>query len=229
MANTKTPLQVSYEAHHRDHSRYGFSYLGEERGKRFASWIGTGKRILDLGCRDGVLTQYYLPGNRVTGIDIDRHALAIAHERTGMAVLWQDLNHVALPLADRSFDIVVAGEVLEHLEDPAALVEEALRVLRPAGGFVGSVPNSFHWRFRLASLRGQDIEDPTHLSRLSRSDMRVLLRGFAHLELVPIGGMGGRMIPMVPKTMSQLLLRLWPDLLANDLVFFARRIGETPA
>jgi 2-polyprenyl-3-methyl-5-hydroxy-6-metoxy-1,4-benzoquinol methylase len=62
-------------------ARYGFIYRVGERGPQFAAWIGTGKRVLDLGCRDGSLTRYYVEGNIVVGVDIDQQALSLLGAR----------------------------------------------------------------------------------------------------------------------------------------------------
>jgi len=114
-----------------------------------------------------------------------------------------------LPFEDSSFDAVVAGELLEHLQFPDALVAEAKRVLRPGGVFVGSVPNAFRLQSRLRFLRGRAPEDdPTHLRMFSAGAMRELLAGFEGVELSFVGGR---------------YRGLHPRLLARDLVFSARR------
>jgi len=205
-------------------ARYGFIYRVGERGPQFAAWIGTGKRVLDLGCRDGSLTRYYVEGNIVVGVDIDQQALSLAHEWLGIATLWLDLNRSSLPFGDGSFDVVVAGEVLEHLIDPAFVVGEAHRVLVPGGMLIGSVPNSFHWRARLAFLAGRSIEDPAHLHLFSRTKLLALLGGFQCVEVVPVGGIGGRVFPVFPVWLSQPLVWNLPTLFANDLLFRAVKI-----
>src|ERR671931_326961 len=159
----RTRLEAKYAAYHAEAGRYGFSYRLEERGPALATWVGRGRRVLDLGCRDGSLTRYYATDNTVTGVDIDRAALARARETLGIETVWLNLNSEGLPFAPATFDIVVAGEVLEHVLAPEDVVVEARRVLVSGGRFVGSVPNSFHWRERLAFLRGRSFEDPTHL------------------------------------------------------------------
>jgi len=222
----RTQLEATYAAHHAGQQRYGFSYRAKERGPQFAAWVGTGKRVLDLGCRDGLLTQYYVAGNQVTGVDIDQQALALGAQRLGIRTLWLDLNCEKLPFEQGAFDVVVAGELLEHLVDPALMVGEVQRILVPGGMFIGSVPNSFHWRARLAYLQGRSIEDPTHLQRFSRSTLLKLLQGFAHIRVVPVGGIGGRLLPTVPGWASQPLVRALPTLLANDFLFVSTIRGQ---
>jgi len=217
---------VSAEAcavRHPQFKRYGFSYRIAERGPQFAAWIGTGKSVLDLGCRDGTLTHCYIAGNIVIGVDIDARALSLAHTRLGIATVSLDLNRERLPFDDGSFDIVVAGEVLEHLVDPGFAVSEARRVLVPGGRLIGSVPNGFHWRARLACVLGRSFDDPTHLHRFSRPKVTRLLKDFDAVELIPIGGIGGRFLPVVPASLSQPVVRSLPTLFANVFLFCATK------
>jgi SAM-dependent methyltransferase len=108
-----------------------------------------------------------------------------------------------------SFDAVVLGEILEHVRRPEDVVSEALRVLRPAGVLVGSVPNAFRLQSRLLFLAGREPEDdPTHLHLYSPDAVRRLLAGFEQVTLEFVGGR---------------YHRIHPRLLARDLVFIARR------
>lgn len=219
----RNSLQDAYMAHHTGGARYGFSYRERERGPVFAAWVGNGKRVLDLGCRDGSLTQYYIVGNTVTGVDIDPRALTLAQERLGISTLCLDLNCAQLPFADVSFEVIIAGELLEHLVNPVGVVHEIQRVLVPGGAFIGSVPNSFHWHARLAFLRGQSSEDPTHLHLFSLETARSLLQSFQNVELLPMGGIGGRRAPAMPAWLSQPLVHGLPTLFANDFLFRATK------
>ena len=200
-------LGERYEEHHRERRDEGDFVFVPERIPLFVAAIGTGKRVLDLGCRSGALTLHFLEGNEVVGLDVDRAALARA-EALGIEPVEANVEE-PLPLADGSFDAVVAGELLEHLQIPEALVAEARRVLRPGGVLVGSVPNAFRLQSRLRFLRGRSPEDdPTHLHLFSPAAVRELLSGFEDVTLDYVGGR---------------YRRLHPRLLARDLVFRAVR------
>jgi 2-polyprenyl-3-methyl-5-hydroxy-6-metoxy-1,4-benzoquinol methylase len=217
----KSQRATAYAKHHSLHRRYGFGYLAAERGAQFVAWIGVGKRVLDLGCRDGYLTRSFLDGNSITGVDIDREALALARQALAISTVWLDLNREPLPFEDSSFDVVVAGEVLEHLLDPAQVASDAHRVLVPGGQFVGSVPNAFHWRARLTFLRGHSREDPTHLHHFSLSALLAVLGAFKRVDVVPIGGVGGGVMPVLPPWLALPAVRRLPTLFANDFLFRA--------
>jgi SAM-dependent methyltransferase len=200
-------LGERYEEHHRERRDEGDFVFVPERIPYFRAAIGTGKRVLDLGCRSGALTQHFLEGNSVVGLDVDSAALEKA-AALGIEPVQANVEEM-LPFEDASFDAVVAGELLEHLQFPDGLVAEIHRVLRPRGVLVGSVPNAFRVQSRLRFLRGKPPEDdPTHLRMFSPAEMRALLAGF---DDVRIDFVGGR------------YARLHARLLGRDLVFSAAR------
>jgi SAM-dependent methyltransferase len=204
-------LNERYRQHHRQ-EKQEFVFGGDERGELIASLVGgQGKRVLDVGCRTGALTQYYAAGNDVVGVDVDRDALGRARERLGIETIWADVEE-GLPLDDASFDVVVMGELLEHLADPAAAVDNVRRVLRPGGIFAGSVPNAFRLKSRVAYARGRyPVDwDPTHLQLFTPEALRRLLDGFEDVE---VGFAVGR------------FTRLHPRLLGNVQIFRARKHG----
>jgi SAM-dependent methyltransferase len=201
-------LSERYGEHHRERRTREFVYAGEERAALFRDYVGgPNRRVLDLGCRYGALTRAYAEGNLVTGVDVDREALAEA-AKLGIETRWADVDE-PLPFDDATFDVVVAGELLEHVRDPAGLVAEARRVLRPDGPFVASVPNAFRLKNRLRFLLGRKPEDdPTHLHMFSPTDVRTLLDGF---EDPRVHFIAGRLVP------------IHGPLFANDIVFTGRK------
>jgi SAM-dependent methyltransferase len=201
-------LSERYSEHNRLERGAGFVFAGQERVELFRRYVGgPGRRVLDLGCRDGALTNAYAAGNEIVGVDADREALAEA-EKLGIETHWADLDE-PLPFCDASFDVVVAGELLEHLRDPRRLVAEARRVLRPGGTFVASVPNAYRLKNRLRFLLGRKPEDdPTHLQMFAPADVWSLLAGFEEPRLHFIAG---RLVPLHAR------------LFANDVVFCGRK------
>jgi len=201
-------LSRRYAEHNRNERGRGFVFAGPEREELFKRYVGgPGRRVLDLGCRDGALTQAYLAGNEVVGVDADQDALADA-ARLGIETRWADLDQ-PLDVPDVSFDVAVAGELLEHLRDPHQLIAEVRRVLRPGGTFVASVPNAYRLKRRLSFLLGRPPDsDPTHLQMFSAGDVRALLRDFEEPRLHFVAG---RLVPLHAR------------LFANDIVFAGRK------
>jgi ubiquinone/menaquinone biosynthesis C-methylase UbiE len=106
--------------------------------------IGSGCRVLDVGCGTGtqaVLVKQTHPDAEVVGIDGDEKVLAIARrkaERAGAEVLLDEGLATALPYADARFDRVLSSLVFHHLEeaDKRRAAAEILRVLAPGGAFL---------------------------------------------------------------------------------------------
>lgn len=111
--------------------------------------------VLDLGCGAGFLANDLArAGLRVTGVDLSPDSLAVAraHDSTG-TVDYRVADALALPFPDASVDVVACMDLLEHVEDPSALVREAARVLRPGGLFLVHTFNRT-WLADLVVIRG---------------------------------------------------------------------------
>lgn len=182
-----TILQSLYSDYHKDQKRWGVISGGTGRGVLFKSWIGVGKKVLDLGCRDGALTKFYLDNNKVIGADIDDHALKLCIARIGIPVVCLDMNRT-FPFRSGEFDVVVMGEVLEHGFFPQLILKEVHRVLKDGGLVVGSVPNAYRLKNRLRFLLGHEFQrDRMHLHFFSIKRLRYLLsQYFDNIFVIPI-------------------------------------------
>lgn len=197
--NEKSLIQSFYESHHKNGQRLEQSFLKNKRGPLFSEWIGTNKKVLDLGGRDGTLTKYFIEKNNVILGDIDENALEIAQKRHQIKTISLDLNR-SLPFQDNSFDAVVMAEVLEHLPYPIITLSEIKRVLKTNGKFIGNVPLAYHLKDRWQVLRGRQLlisGDPTHLQFLSYEDAQNLISSFFTIEKIVIikGGIFSKKFP----------------------------------
>lgn len=95
--------------------------------------------VLDVGCYDGQFIGRVLPGVRATGVDVSAMALELAR-RTGLRVVRAQVE-TSLPFRDAVFATVVAAEVIEHVFDTQAFVDELARVVRPGGWVAITTPN----------------------------------------------------------------------------------------
>ena len=101
-------------------------------------------RILDLGAGEGFVSLALREafGSRVVALDAAPPILhqGVGRDLHGLGQAWLLGDGAQLPFGDRSFDGVVCSEVLEHVEDDAAVVREIARVLKPGGVAALTVP-----------------------------------------------------------------------------------------
>jgi 2-polyprenyl-3-methyl-5-hydroxy-6-metoxy-1,4-benzoquinol methylase/FtsZ-binding cell division protein ZapB len=155
--------------------------------------VGSNKRVLDVGCDTGYLGEELSSfGNRVSGVEIDPVTGAEAAKRLERVVV-ADLEG-GDPLGQfepGSFDVVIFGDVLEHLRDPLPTLRAARPLLAPGGSIIISTPNVAHGDIRLSLLSGQfrytktGILDETHTRFFTRESLITLLRdgGFVLADL----------------------------------------------
>lgn len=96
-------------------------------------WLDGAASILDVGCGEGQISRLVDAG-RVVGVDPTWAQLVVARERGGGPSYARGTAN-ALPIADRSFDAVVACLVFEHIVDVDGAIAEVARVLKPGGRF----------------------------------------------------------------------------------------------
>jgi len=127
-----------------------------------------GSRILDFGCGTGGNVATAGAIGDVVGIEPDRGALELARGRGG--ALFCRAVGTALPFADGTFDVVLASDVLEHIENDALAAAEIHRVLRRGGHLVFSVP-AHSWLF------AQHDVALRHYRRYTPAGIRGVLQG----------------------------------------------------
>jgi len=129
----------SLQDHDQDH--YGGVAANDALAARAA--IDDGCEVLDVCCGLGGPSRYLAHnyGCRVTGVDLTESRIEGARKLTDMVglagrVSFRCANALALPFADRSFDVVISQEAFCHIPDKTRLLAQCLRVLRPGGRLV---------------------------------------------------------------------------------------------
>ena len=211
---TNKALGNVYSEHHALNRERGFTLLLDERRSVMKANVGRGMKVLDIGCRDGGLTRSFVEGNQVLGVDIDPVALGMAKKQLGIETMIVDLNGDWSELGGRKFDVIVAGEVMEHLYFPHRVSEKVVKHLAPGGKFVGSVPNAFtlkhRIRFLFGSKKNTPIDDPTHINHFHIEELRgILSKHFGSVEIIGLGT-------------YKSLIKISPNLFGFDLFFVCK-------
>jgi 2-polyprenyl-3-methyl-5-hydroxy-6-metoxy-1,4-benzoquinol methylase len=195
---------------------------------------GQGKNVLDVGCARGyigaVLANRF--GCTVSGIEVDDAAAAIA--RTAYReVLVGDVEDLSLlgRLRHGPFDVILFGDVLEHLRRPERVLAACRALLKPDGHALISLPNVVTLRLRLRFLLGrfeytdQGIMDRSHLRFFTLDSAREMIRaaGYAidRFEFIVGPNFGRRLARLgIAKRLVP------PSLLGTQFVFKARPVRD---
>lgn len=155
--------------------------------------VGANKRVLDVGCDTGYLGEELAAfGNVVSGFEFNPVAAEVARARYERVEVG-DLEAVDLvaTFGPASFDVVVFGDVLEHLRDPLPVLRQARSLVAPGGCVLISVPNIAHGDVRLGLLRGQfrytkiGLLDDTHTRFFTKESLVEFVHdaGFTIIDL----------------------------------------------
>jgi SAM-dependent methyltransferase len=171
------------------------TYFQELRRPMLSLVRGTPQRVLEIGCASGQTLEFMhrLGAEYTVGIEYSPQAAAQAKTREGVnRVLVGDVERMYLDLELASFDLLIAGHVLEHLADPWRALRRLRTFLRPGGQLVAGLPNVRNQGVLLPLLfRGKweyepsGIMDWTHLRFFSRQTIQNLFEssGF-HIERI---------------------------------------------
>jgi hypothetical protein len=178
----------------------------------------TDYELLDVGCRTKDLKPLLRGCRRYQGLDMDDEP----------EVIGCNLEE-GIPMPDDSFDIAVALDVVEHLENAHFIVKDMMRVARK--GIVVSLPNMYYWSFRWNFLRGRGISGKytfppmppvdRHRWILSYDESVEFMRGLAgksNIEVHMVMPQRGRLKRLMPLELH--LANKAPNLLAYGSLFY---------
>ena len=180
-----------------------------------------GGAVCDLGCASGgLLAALRDRAGSLTGVDLEPDAVAAARAVADHALV-ADVSQLHDAPPGGPFDVVVCGDVLEHVATPAAVLRTVAGWLAPHGAVVVSVPNVAYVQARWRLLRGRwryepsGIFDDTHLRFFTRETI---------LELVDEVGLStDRVVPVVPALRNHLR---WLDRLPRPLTRRLERLWQ---
>lgn len=174
--------------------------------------------ILDVGCGTGAMSADLSRHGRVVSADLSELALSFS-KRRGLGRLCC-ADACRLPLASSSFDAVIALDLLEHIPDDHAAMQEFARVLRPGGCLYATVPAyRFLWSGHdLALMHMRRYTAPEFRRLVTNGAFRVIRLSYAMTALFPIVWMVRRRernsphpqasVKPVPRAMNSLLTRV---------------------
>ena len=151
----------------------------------FGAWAG--RDVLEIGCGAGLdLVRFARGGARVTGVDVSSTAIELARDYCRAAKVPAELleaDGTRLPFPAASFDLVYCAGVLPFAADPAAIVREAHRVLRPGGEAIFMADNRRSWlrlmEFVAGRRAGHGHADSPGFRRYTAEEFDRLLQPFA--------------------------------------------------
>ena len=179
-----------------------------------AELVPPGSRVLDLGCGNGELLALLRDTRQCTGYGVeiaDENVLAC--EQRGVNVVQLNLEEGLALFEDRSFDVVLQLDTLQHLRNTEKMLRETARVGRIG---IVSFPNFAHWPNRLRVVGGRmpvtrvlpyEWYDTPNIRVGTYADFEVLARRDGLRILDSFGIQNGAVV------------RRWPNLLASVAVF----------
>jgi 2-polyprenyl-3-methyl-5-hydroxy-6-metoxy-1,4-benzoquinol methylase len=194
------------------HSRWYSRKLIAEHVARysFAKHYVDGKIVADLGCGTGYGSNLiaFSGAKKVYGIDIDKKAIEYAqknHSHENISYIQASAEKTKLP--DKSIDVAISFETIEHLEHPEKLLLEIKRILKPGGICILSTPNAQY----------SYGDNPYHLKEFTPSELKKELQIFSSIHLYGQRSVNSRLVTMykylhrhIPISFIRLLLRFRP-------------------
>ena len=166
---------------------------------------GTPKRIFEVGCAAGQSLAYFKTrgAEYVVGIELVPEVAVLAKKRKEIdVVLVGNIEQIEIDYPDESFDLIIAGHVLEHVTDPWSVLRRLIRLLKPNGQLIGSLPNIRHTTVVLPLLfagkweyQDEGILDWTHFRFFTKNTVKELLEstGF-HVDSITPEIFGRKML-----------------------------------
>jgi GT2 family glycosyltransferase/spore maturation protein CgeB/tetratricopeptide (TPR) repeat protein/protein-L-isoaspartate O-methyltransferase len=175
------------------------AYFDHARPEVMALVPESARKILDIGCGAGRLGEALRKRQpcEVVGLELTSQAAERARPRLDQVIVG-DIEQLAPPFSDHSFDAIICADILEHLREPGQLLTRCHNWLKPEGRLIASIPNTRHHSVIRGLLAGNWTYEPaglldhTHLRFFTRREIEKLFfrAGFEARELRMVPGPG---------------------------------------
>jgi 2-polyprenyl-3-methyl-5-hydroxy-6-metoxy-1,4-benzoquinol methylase len=198
--------------------------------------ITPGARVLETGCANGRFSAVlHEIGCKVTGVEIDAGAAQQAEQFCEQVSVGNLEDAHVRDRIPGDFDIMIFGDVLEHLVEPWKVLSDLRSHLNPSGYIVVSIPNIAHWDGRMGLLVGRfdytrdGLLDATHLRFFTQRTAKELIEqsGYHIVELgrtysLPRWVYRIRLVRrFAPMLLLPVLARLFPNLFTLQFIIKA--------
>lgn len=166
----------------------------------------TGKRVLHLGCTAFPYTKKYLNAgtllhekllsitSSLVGVDNAREGVNSLKDISGMQCIYLLDVYELEKLCEKEkekFDVILAGEIIEHLVNPGIMLKGVAKLLKDDGVILATVPNAFKYRNFFATQQGVEVVHKDHLSWYSCRTIRRLFEMCDYSDIKIFGYVNG--------------------------------------
>ncbi len=193
----------------------------ENKLRKAASLIKPNSLILDIGCGDGKISSF-LQGSEYYAVDIDKtHVNNLLKQN--IKAKQADLNKEEIPFRNKKFDYVLLLDILEHVVNPRALLEQAKLRLNQNGMIIATLPNDYHILNKIRFVFNKHLtSDPfssyghLHYFPIKSGESFLLQSNLKILKKIPIAPVKPAFIP---QSIKEFLTKLSPQSFSRDVLY----------
>lgn len=192
--------------------------------------IPCGSKVLEIGCGSGILANLLSIRKKCRVYCVEKHSrMSCIARNKCVEMLNIDIEKAELPYESGTFDCIILGNVLEHMQEPSMILANLKEYLSDTGFLIYSVPNIVNWHSRLTILSGKfeygesGVFDKSHLRFYDLNSAKKLALDSGYriiwLDVTPS-------IYLCKERLNLLWYRLavlWKNLFADEFIIIAKK------